>query len=144
MAYPGIYSGTTGTPLAFVMQNEPSRERTVSSSSFPNPALIERLSLDYQFRDYSQVREFLQKNPFLVNVLLEAFSEIRSHFGGSTQIALEVVTDPEDGDQQLFAYILTPLAARDALALRDRLDEEWWFLALECTDGQLIIDLEFI
>jgi hypothetical protein len=98
----------------------------------------------YQFRNHSEVKNYLSQNSFLVNVLLEPLAKIRNYFGQDTQIALEVVCDPEDGDTKQFAFILTPLSAQDALARRDQLDEEWWLEASGRAQGKLIVDVEFI
>lgn len=116
--------------------------------SFTNLSYLEILigCLDkfYQFRDHSEVKNYIRHNSLLVNVLLEALAKIRSYFGEDSQIALEVVCDPEDGDTKLFAFILTSLSAQDALTQRDRMDEDWWLEASYRAQGKLIIDVEFI
>ncbi|MGH9803355.1 MAG: hypothetical protein ACRD82_23575, partial [Blastocatellia bacterium] len=76
--------------------------------------------------------------------LLMAVTQVRTYFGENSQIALEVVQDPEDGDRKLFAFVLTPLPATEALKRRDLFDEEWWLDASEQARGQLIFDVEFI
>ncbi len=118
------------------------------SISFTNLTRIESLinCLDklYQFRDHNQVETFLRNHIYLVNLLLEALAKVKNCFGQDSQIALEVVRDPEDGDCKLFAFVLTALPVEEALALRDQLDDEWWLEASERGQGQLIIDVEFI
>ncbi|MCW5969753.1 MAG: hypothetical protein KIT57_14700 [Blastocatellales bacterium] len=105
---------------------------------------IEELGAEHRFRDPCRVKTFLEEKPYLASLLSEASFEIKARFGQSTQLELEVVDDIEDGDRKLFAYILTPLDLRDALLVRDRFDDEWWFAASKRAKGHLILDLGFI
>lgn len=117
----------------------------LSVSNFSGQEAISKaLSEFYQFKNYSEVKGFLRKNGYLANVLLPALAKARVYFGENTQVALEVVTDIEDGQQLLFAFVRTPLPVSEALARRDRFDEEWWWEASEQARGQLIFDVEFI
>jgi hypothetical protein len=117
----------------------------VSLTGLPQQeTLLGQLDESYQFRNHDEVEDYLRRHDQVVNVLLEAPERIKSRFGRNTQIALEVITDPEDGDRKLFAFVLTPLAAPEAMAQLEQLDEEWGFGASERADGQLIVDVEFI
>lgn len=98
----------------------------------------------FQFKNYSEVKGFLKKNGYLANVLLPALAKVRAYFGENTQVALDVVTDIEDGERLLFAFVRTPFPVSEALARRDRFDEEWWWEASTQARGQLIFDVEFI
>lgn len=106
--------------------------------------LLGQLDELYQFRNHDEVKDYLRRHDYVVNVLVEAPEQIKSRFGRDTQIALEVITDPEDGDVKLFAFVLTPPPVERALDLRDQLDEEWWLEASERAQGQLILDVESI
>jgi len=106
--------------------------------------LLGQLDELYQFRNHDEVKDYLRRHDYVVNVLVEAPERIKSRFGRDTQVALEVITDPEDGDIKLFAFVLTPPPVEQALDLRDQLDEEWWLEASERAQGQLILDVELI
>jgi hypothetical protein len=107
--------------------------------------VIEQLAKDYQFKDYTEVRAFLDSNDFLVPLLKEAHHKIKSQFGYDTEIALEVFTDPEsDDDQKLFALIFTALSANDAIGHLEKLDQEWWLDASTRAKGRLNIDVKYI
>jgi hypothetical protein len=54
---------------------------------------IESLENLYNFRQKTQVLEFLEKHPFLIPLLLEAHPHIRQHFPDSP-LFLEYVPDP--------------------------------------------------
>ena len=107
-------------------------------------AITHCLSELFQFKDHATVAAFLRRESYLANNLLPALAQARRYFGETTQVGLEVVQDPEDGDRKLFAYILTPLPVAEALARRDQFDNEWWLEACDQTQGQLIFDIGFI
>lgn len=106
--------------------------------------LLGHLEQLYQFRNCDEVKDYLRRHDYVVSVLLEAPERIKSYFGRDAQVALEVITYPDDGDRKLFAFILTLPPVEQALNLRDQLDEEWWLEASERAQGQLILDVELI
>jgi hypothetical protein len=59
---------------------------------------IQYLARLFVFRNRSEILCFLEKYPFLLSVLIEAWSTIRKHFT-NTRLFLEVVTDPEASDE---------------------------------------------
>lgn len=115
------------------------------SPTTPAPAFREWLAYLYRLRDWPAVSAYLQQNPFLAGLLLEAHARIQEHFGAGTQIALEVFADPEeDGEQELFALVLTTLPPRDALSCLDRLDQDWWLEASRTAQCRMNIDVEYV
>ncbi len=136
------------TPAPIVRYANHRADDSLGSVSVTNLSLLDSLihCLDgqYQFRNHGEVQTFLREHASLVNVLLEALPRVAHRFGQASQIALEVVADPEDHDRKLFAFILTALPAEAALELRDQFDNEWWLDASERAQGQLIFDVEFI
>jgi len=131
--------------IASEYQSAPASSSGVLLTGLPQQEILLGL-LDglYQFRNHNEVEDYLRRHNCVVNVLLEAPERVKSRFGSDTQIALEVITDPEDGDIKLFAFVLTPLPVEQALDLRDQLDEEWWLEASERAEGQVILDVELI
>jgi len=100
---------------------------------------IERL---YTLRERAEVLGFLERHPFLVSLLLEAYGQIGNYFPGS-QIFLEVLTDPEAfNDYQLIASIATNLGPDEAIDMLEQFDENWWLDALDRAQGKLCIDVE--
>ena len=100
---------------------------------------LERL---YTFRERSDVLWFLERYPFLVPLLLEAYGKIGDYFPYS-QVFLEVVTDPEAvGDYQLVVFIATNFDPDEADDRFERFDEDWWLDALDQAQGVLCINLE--
>lgn len=80
---------------------------------------------------------YLRQHAWLVPLLQQAPVEIDRQFGPNTRVLLEVVTDPEEGDQALFARIRTSLAPADAMRRLDAFWDTWWFKALP-KDGHLL------
>jgi len=106
---------------------------------------LHQLEEVYSLRDAAAVSGFLHAHPQIVEILLEAEAHLQKHFGPDSQIELAVVSDPEvEGEEQLFAYILTSLPVDEALARLDRFDEEWFLDQLDRTLGRLNFNLEFV
>lgn len=102
--------------------------------------LLERL---YTFRGRPEVLWFLGRYPFLVPLVLEAYSKIGDYFPLS-QVFLEVFTDPEGIDEdQLVMFIATDLTPDEAVSRLDEFDEDWWLDALDQAQGKLCINVEF-
>lgn len=106
---------------------------------------VQMLEELYVFRKRMEVLRFLDVHPFLVLLLLEAYTKIGKHFGPYPQVFLEVVSDPEaTDDRKLFAFIGTRLSPDEALDSLERFDEEWWLGTLDEAQGELCIDIEFL
>lgn len=104
---------------------------------------IELLQQLYTLREREKVLWFLEKYPFLVSLLLEAYVEVGNYFPHS-RVFLKVFDDPEvEGMDKLFAYIRTPLPVDEALARLDKLDEEWFLDQLDRAAGRFNFNLEF-
>ncbi len=98
----------------------------------------------YTFRDPITVRSFLVQHSFLIPFLFEARVKISEYFA-DTQVALEVVTDPESvSDDQLVAIIVEASSPDEAFDRLERLDNEWWIDAVGRAKGKLCINVEFI
>lgn len=77
----------------------------------------------YQFASEDVIR-FLESNSFLIDLLEEAAPKIREYFGADTEVLLELCKDPEG--HEVFARIITKLEPKEALAILDCFDDEWW------------------
>lgn len=107
--------------------------------------VLSRLETAYVFRDKRRVVAFLEKNSFLVPLLLQISSKLRDYFGALSMIALEVSIDPENGKyEELWARIQTNLEASKAVRLLTRFDEEWWLDASVTSQNLMNVNLEFV
>jgi hypothetical protein len=106
--------------------------------------VLERLEGVYAFRERSKVKSFLERNLFLVLLLVQANDKIKEFFGSPT-VVLEVSTDPDDGAyQELWARIQTKAAPADALSTLTRFDDDWWLDASASSHDLLNIKLEYV
>ncbi len=109
-----------------------------------SPGDLERLEQVYSFRDRAATVEFLEANPFLVPLLLEARGKIEEYFPGAP-VSLEFGCDPESTEEDcwIMAYIATKLNIDDAFAARERFGDEWWRGdAIDRAQMKLNIDIE--
>ena len=106
---------------------------------------IRSLEQFYTFRRGVEVSRFVERHPFLVPVLLKAYSNIENYFGLYPQVFLEVVNDPEvQGLVELFGYIVTKLTPEEAGKRLRRFDQDWLLNQLPQIKGLLNFDVEFL
>jgi hypothetical protein len=98
----------------------------------------------YVFRgDRSEIMQFLERYPFLVSLLTEAYSNIVKYFPNPS-IFLSVATDPEEfGADQLVASIATNMGPDEATDALSTFDKQWWLNALNWAQDKLCITVEF-
>jgi hypothetical protein len=115
---------------------------SVVRSSWANIYLV--IEHWYTLRQPDEVLAFLEENPFLVSLLIEAYSPIQHYFPDSN-LFLEMFADPESTDdhQLLVALIATHLSPEEALIKLDQLDEDWWLDVMDRAQGKLCINVEF-
>ena len=107
------------------------------------PGLIDLLERLYVFRNYREIRQFIEHNSFLTPLLYEAYIKIGLYFPSSRR-SLVVSKDPEGlGGDQLVLFIATELEPADALEQLTALDHNWWLSAIDQAKGKLCINLEF-
>ena len=103
--------------------------------------VITALEEAYILKGVEPVLTFLEVNPGLTNLLIEAYNQIASHFM-QARCSLEVITDPEIGYQQLLLSVVTPLEFEEAMNTLDQFRDSWWIENLERTNAELILDVE--
>ena len=101
---------------------------------------IEKL---YIFREANDVTSFLEENPFLIPLLLEAYIHLKEYFPDS-DVVLEVVNTSEVvGEEELIAFIVVKQDSEKASLDLDRFDEHWWLDNMDRAEDKLCIALEF-
>ena len=101
---------------------------------------FESLENLYNFRQKTEVLDFLEKHPFLIPLLLEAHTHIRQHFPDAP-LFLEYVPDPEIDDPHLVVYIATNLETEAALDRMDLLDD-WWVEVPNRGQGKMFFNVD--
>ncbi len=97
----------------------------------------------YSFTDYQEVAAYLKKHRFLIPILTEAYPVIQRYFGPDAPVRIEVSTDPEEGYQELVAWIQTHLPPEKAVDALDRFDWEWWLNVSLDAKGKLCFDVGY-
>ncbi len=112
-----------------------------------NPAAkqmtLEATLEQFDLREAHQVKQYLQRYPFLLSLIFEAQAKIACLFSLSTKTALEVNTDPSDGSARLYLVVPTKLHAQAAYELFERFEQEWWLEASERAQFRMSIVPEF-
>lgn len=84
----------------------------------------------YTFREPETVVQYLEENPYLVPLLLEAPAHIHTVFPGAP-LYLEVLTDPEEGYTILWAsYGVREYEAEEIINKEEQFDYNWSLNAL--------------
>jgi len=90
-----------------------------------------------------EIVRFLERYPFLVSLLIEAYYYIVEFFPHSP-VYLAITADPEEfGRDQLTVFIATDLGPDEAVEVLSRFDKKWWLNSLKRAQGKLCITLEF-
>jgi hypothetical protein len=114
--------------------------KTLSNYPFVDRRGLKQL---YVLRREEEVYDFLVKDSFLFPLLLEAYDKISNYFGESSKVFLEVVTDPEAGDEELLISIHTNLRPDEAFNKLSQLDKEWWLDTPTYARKKICVDLDF-
>jgi hypothetical protein len=106
---------------------------------------IQYLLNSFHVEHSSSVAKFLQRNLFLLELLIEASKKIKTYFENNVEMSLEVIADPENASsRQLYIFIHTQLETQDALLLLDKLDEDWWLDVAPKANGLMNISLGYL
>ena len=88
--------------------------------------LMEQIENLYTFTDRNEVRQYLLKNPDLLDILLNGVDEIKKVFGSNFPLLLEVHTDPEEDWDELFIIIKTDLSVEEVINKDEELFFSWF------------------
>lgn len=98
------------------------KENQAATVEIPTPDLSS-IGATYELTD-PRIIGFLQDHDSVVQLLEQATGRIRAYFGNRTKVYLEL---SNDSTGELFARIATSLEPKEAVALLDQFDREWWF-----------------
>lgn len=76
--------------------------------------------------DGDEVQRYLGEHPAVAQVLPEALEAIGQYFDSNYEAWLEVVCDPEDGNEELFIVIKTDMNAENSGERFDELVSQWF------------------
>jgi hypothetical protein len=140
----GLLSRPSALSIPSFYQPEDSidRRRPLVDTATANESPSDEAVIDFfDLSDAPQVLGFLRENTSLLPVLSRALAEIAKIFGPTRPI-LEFFQNPaEPADRKLFTLIRCSLLPEDALALLQRLDDQWWADAARYYGDRLALDV---
>ncbi len=115
------------------------------SRQYGEPSLdLSAFEHDFQLRDAGSVLEFVENDPSLVGLLLEAREQIRQWFPDAV-IFVEVENDPDTiTHHRLIVSIGTLLDAPETLQALEHFDRSWWLKNLDRAKGKVTVTVEFV
>lgn len=119
--------------------NDLKNDTAINETNVPALELLEML---FDFRDRAEVVTFLQANPGVSPLLVEAYVAILNYFS-STQLFLTVISGvEEDSAEQILLSIAVSLDPEDAYSLLKKFDYEWWLNQVGEVANLVCIDVE--
>jgi len=113
-------------------------DRLPFSAAAPAAVLDDRLAVTEE----EDVDRFLRDHPELAAVVREAADQL-VRFIPDARLGLELLSDPEYGDEQLFLGVSTNMKDEEALSALRRFDQGWWVHHVRRAHGLLCIDLSY-
>jgi hypothetical protein len=104
----------------------------------------EHLAKDYIIENPKEVADFIGDNLFLLQLLEEIPTKIRTHFGKEQELILQFFADPEDVNWHRLLVSVQTKSAKDSRPKLDKFDEDWWIDNEERSDSKILINLEFV
>ncbi|MBD2568868.1 hypothetical protein [Anabaena lutea] len=103
-----------------------------------------RISKFYTIENILDVNRFLQNHSNLIDVILEAYPQIRKYFP-TEKLRLKLYVDPESSQWEylIISICVSPESVDEALNKQNEFDENWWINASLGVAVNLSIDLEF-
>lgn len=96
---------------------------------------------DYDVERPDIVEAYIDEHPSVIQVLVDAPSEIAVVFHPSGRPRLRLAADPETGDRWLAVAIPVTDDGPDAVSLIDMFDAQWWLARMQTTDATLVFDV---
>lgn len=113
-----------------------------SVTCIASQADFDLLGVKYQFVDSSRVFRFLEENPYLISLLLEALTPLQTHLPGAS-LFLEVVNDPDalKGDE-LIVTARRDWSVEEALDALSKFNDAWWLDSIQRAVDKVTITVE--
>lgn len=105
---------------------------------------LEALFTCYRTANPREVRAFLERNPHLAPLLVEAYPVILQCFGAGTPVRLDLFRPAEDPDApELFVLIQWDGPVGEALHRMEHFEDRWWLEASARAACRMNVDVEF-
>jgi hypothetical protein len=147
-SYSWDFTGTATTPASvstyYYAEDPPPAAGAPASTiwiSTTDPPGALQLIENFQIVDPSDVMNFLRGQPTLIPLLNQSLIALRSTFGESARLGLELSRTPGTVDTGLYCFVQTSLGPDDAIEALRRFDQFWWIDRVSLADGKLNFDV---
>lgn len=86
---------------------------------------VNEVRKSFVFREDSAITLFLSSHRTIPHLLIESLPHLTEFFGNNTVFALKILTE-EDGAREMYAVVMWPHPAREAMKALDGFMENWW------------------
>ncbi len=92
-----------------------------------------------------EILKFIEDRLFLLEIIYQTALVLRQIFGSQARLKLELASDPDTGEQELFALVHVPSGTlpEEALQKLREFDERWFVGVQKDVDGQFNVDVVF-
>ncbi len=102
---------------------------------------VQLQSSSYFTNEDEAILSFVQHNPEIAFILMEAYYQVRLVFG-EAKLGFEVASDPEAAyPDQLIMQVYTSLPVKEAIDKLHEIDQNWGLYASKRSQGRFIIDV---
>ena len=101
---------------------------------------------NFSLKNPNKIKKFLSSNTFLLNIILESKSVVHRYFGETTELEVELFTDPEDIEElpRLFVNIKTKSDVKTALESFDNFLDNWYLEKMLLSGSLLSFNIEYL
>lgn len=117
-------------------------ERQMAQFSAEEEEDFKRLRKEYVLVDGSVVEAFLRAHRSLLEVLLDAVTQLRACFGADCVLQLRLGNEEGDASTVVCGFVQWTKSAEIARAALDAFDESWWIKNVGRAAGRVVFDYE--
>lgn len=118
-------------------------EQQMAQFDADHEAVVTELQRSYVLLNDQSVRKFFKTHRTAPQLLIEAVSHLRRHFGNGTVFNLRTTVD-EYGAQTLYAVAMWPGAVADVRNALAHFDDEWWIANSRQASGDVTFTYELV
>ena len=97
-----------------------------------------------QLRSPDETVRFLERHPEIESLLVEAADAARSIIAPDTELAFELLHDPDEHETIPYVFILTKLDPDDALNRFDDFNDRWWRKRFARVSTPIYFSVEYV
>lgn len=97
-----------------------------------------------QLRFPELTSRYLERHPEVESLLADAADAARSIIAPDTELAFELLHDPDEHEAIPYVFILTSLEPDDALSRFDDFNDQWWRMRFPSVSTPIYFTIEYV